>query len=354
MIKFFRKIRQNLLHEGKTGKYFKYAIGEIILVVIGIFIALQLNNWSEKQKTENKIVSILKEVQKDLGEDIIKSKALFAYYKSRDSIIQLAIDNKLTREDYLGTNNITYLYVAMNAFHLKIHSNGYKNLTDHLDDIPEKFTEIIAPLNEIYTYNKYEIDKFDLRLDKITDRLIDHLAATKPWYYGMNRNQISEEAIHYFLNDSLYKNALYLYSNASQNLTANVLAFNQNAINTYQKIAELTGYPEELPDFIPHHLIDVTPQQFEALTGNYKLIKIKYSNGDIITLEDPFIMKVNNHILEFSDINYDYTVNFYFKDNNNLYGNHSEATIIKNESKNISGLLVKLLDIDYEFIKVDY
>ena len=47
MIKFFRKIRQNLLSEGKSRKYFKYAIGEIVLVVIGILIALQINNWNE-------------------------------------------------------------------------------------------------------------------------------------------------------------------------------------------------------------------------------------------------------------------------------------------------------------------
>ena len=53
MIKFFRKIRQNLLSEGKTGKYFKYAIGEIVLVVIGILIALQINNWNIKVKEKN-------------------------------------------------------------------------------------------------------------------------------------------------------------------------------------------------------------------------------------------------------------------------------------------------------------
>jgi len=52
MIKFFRKIRQNLLMENKTGKYFKYAIGEIILVVIGILIALQINNWNENRKNK--------------------------------------------------------------------------------------------------------------------------------------------------------------------------------------------------------------------------------------------------------------------------------------------------------------
>lgn len=50
MIKFFRSIRQNLLMENKTGKYLKYAFGEIILVVIGILIALQINNWNSFKK----------------------------------------------------------------------------------------------------------------------------------------------------------------------------------------------------------------------------------------------------------------------------------------------------------------
>ncbi|WP_394746747.1 DUF6090 family protein [Spongiimicrobium salis] len=53
MIKFFRKIRQNLLSEGKTGTYLKYAIGEIVLVVIGILIALQINNWKENSKEKD-------------------------------------------------------------------------------------------------------------------------------------------------------------------------------------------------------------------------------------------------------------------------------------------------------------
>ena len=50
MIKFFRKIRYNLMEQNKTGKYFKYAIGEIVLVVIGILIALSINNWNEERK----------------------------------------------------------------------------------------------------------------------------------------------------------------------------------------------------------------------------------------------------------------------------------------------------------------
>jgi hypothetical protein len=62
MIKLFRNIRQNLLAEGKTSKYLKYAIGEIILVVIGILIALSLNNWNENRKIakfENEILTLI-------------------------------------------------------------------------------------------------------------------------------------------------------------------------------------------------------------------------------------------------------------------------------------------------------
>ena len=69
MIKFFRKIRQNLLMENKTGKYFKYAIGEIILVVIGILIALQINNWNENSKRKSKEIKIYYEIlTQDVGD----------------------------------------------------------------------------------------------------------------------------------------------------------------------------------------------------------------------------------------------------------------------------------------------
>lgn len=50
MIKFFRKIRQNLLEEGRIGKYLKYAFGEIVRVVFGILIAFQLNEWNDHHK----------------------------------------------------------------------------------------------------------------------------------------------------------------------------------------------------------------------------------------------------------------------------------------------------------------
>ena len=70
MIKFFRKIRQSLLSEGNTGKYFKYAIGEIVLVVIGILIALQINNWNESRKDREQEKEFLIGLKETLNRDL--------------------------------------------------------------------------------------------------------------------------------------------------------------------------------------------------------------------------------------------------------------------------------------------
>ena len=70
MIKFFRHIRQQLLTENKFSKYLLYAIGEIVLVVIGILIALQINNWNEESKRKLRITSYITSLQVDLRNDI--------------------------------------------------------------------------------------------------------------------------------------------------------------------------------------------------------------------------------------------------------------------------------------------
>ena len=82
MIKFFGKIRENVLIENKTGKYLKYALGEIILVVIGILIALSINNWNENRKLDRKRENYYNQLITDLNSDIAYSKTLVSAFKN--------------------------------------------------------------------------------------------------------------------------------------------------------------------------------------------------------------------------------------------------------------------------------
>jgi len=116
MIKFFRKFRQKFISEGNIGKYFKYAIGEIILVVIGILIALQINNWNNnnqlrvlerKYLTEikNSLESDLPDIQfnLDFNESRLKSNEIILQYMNREIIYS---DSKVPLwQSYLHNKN---------------------------------------------------------------------------------------------------------------------------------------------------------------------------------------------------------------------------------------------------------
>ena len=67
MIKFFRHIRKDLMEQNKTGKYIKYAIGEIILVMVGILLALQVSNWNNDRLCNNLERNTLLQLKEDIG-----------------------------------------------------------------------------------------------------------------------------------------------------------------------------------------------------------------------------------------------------------------------------------------------
>ena len=126
MIKFFRHIRQNLIMENKTSKYLKYAIGEIVLVVIGILIALQINNWNESQKALKKekiyLVKLSQNIKDDISllEDIIKT----------DSII--INDLKKLSEEILTATSIQDINLKTNSRFRYLLFNPNKTTLDNI------------------------------------------------------------------------------------------------------------------------------------------------------------------------------------------------------------------------------
>ncbi|KGL61246.1 hypothetical protein ATE90_0858 [Polaribacter sp. Hel1_33_96] len=123
MIKFFRRIRYDLMEKNKTGKYLKYAIGEIILVMIGILLALQVNNWNEKSKEDIVLKEALKQIAQDLKQDEVVLNG-FLRGDSRRVEYLLALSN--------GTYNTirldSIMYNLDNYFFFYKSNNSYSSL----------------------------------------------------------------------------------------------------------------------------------------------------------------------------------------------------------------------------------
>jgi lipocalin len=137
MIKFFRKIRQKLLSENKFSKYMIYAIGEIILVVIGILIALQINNWNEQQKVKSSEIALLKTFKNSLQKDLVNIDWHIEEFRTVDYSINILIRAFNENIPYHDSLNFHFLnstarwmpsieqevYVTMTATDLNIITN---------------------------------------------------------------------------------------------------------------------------------------------------------------------------------------------------------------------------------------
>ena len=88
------------METGKTGKYLKYAIGEIVLVMIGILLALQVNNWNEQRVTNKLEVSTLQELITTLVQDTIKLKNELIKFENKFNQINLLLNHITNRQPY--------------------------------------------------------------------------------------------------------------------------------------------------------------------------------------------------------------------------------------------------------------
>ncbi len=145
MIKFFRKIRQKTLTENKFSKYLLYAIGEIILVVIGILIALQVNNWNEKRKQDERFMFGLRELY---GE--IKSTAFYeSALKDKLTFQLIRMDSVLYKSEGIPKRRLPAMIQLFDQYGLDVRDNKWK--AEYLEFVPgdEKRNEMARALRSI-------------------------------------------------------------------------------------------------------------------------------------------------------------------------------------------------------------
>jgi hypothetical protein len=111
MIKFFRHIRRSLINQNNMGKYFKYAIGEILLVVIGILIALSINNWNESNKRTAQEIEILKEIKHELEDALEEYSNDVEDHERNLNSTKIIRNTMLYNKEYNDSLNAHFLYM---------------------------------------------------------------------------------------------------------------------------------------------------------------------------------------------------------------------------------------------------
>jgi hypothetical protein len=202
MIRLFRTIRQKLLSEKSYGIYILYASGEIILVVVGILLALQIDTWSENKKTQNELTEIFDEIYEDL---VLDSSSISNTLLERQLDLEaqtrviMAIRDDLPFSDQIQSD----LGRIMIRRPIALVSSGFNLLKESsltsMEDrvlrmaLIEYYEKVVLEMEEEYMDDKFEFETVLLPYVRL------HFKVWEYGQYGIPVDWESLKADHYFI-----------------------------------------------------------------------------------------------------------------------------------------------------------
>jgi hypothetical protein len=195
MIPFFRKIRKKIADDNKPIKYLRYAIGEIVLVVIGILIALSINNWNENRKKgiaeQNLYQTLISSLESDLEDANDKISSVDKSIKAQEIFIINSFEeikdkfNTVQLEEFLySVSNSSRSFFPNYGLYEKISNNNQIDLIQS--------TELQMKIIELYEQYYKRYNDIDLNLEQQV-------------VFSLNDNYFSKIEDHYINNNGNYR-----------------------------------------------------------------------------------------------------------------------------------------------------
>lgn len=259
VIQFFKQIRLNLIKKEKVVKYLLYATGEIVLVVIGILLALYVNNINQKDREEREVKILLDKSFKELEGNIHGVSYNINLWLEKDSIYHMTMQDKINAQDFLNEEVPHDWYLNLPLFRADHYSLGkVLNNEEKLPDELEHFNRLLKVLDNRKTNL---IDPLNIELRKIVDGIIDE-EKKYSWASVYNDDMISEK-IDYLLENYLFKNiATQFHFKGVKNYAVNLSNYRHWAIQCYYELGEYLGRKDVVTSF-------QIPDDYQWLAGNW-------------------------------------------------------------------------------------
>ncbi|MEM6723609.1 MAG: hypothetical protein AAF598_06195 [Bacteroidota bacterium] len=184
-------------------KYLAYSVGEIALVTIGILLAIQANNFNESQKEKRSINEIYARISSDIDRNIQSAEEFLANYKEMEYLYEKVLNDSI-HPDHLG-QGLPFLITGLIKY--EYDQTGVTQLKNKSLSSP-------SALELIKIYESAQIN-FLAYTEAIEQNVQDNLTNWRdqyPWFQAYVNNQLTDEAVNYFLNNQDYKNRVaYFY-----------------------------------------------------------------------------------------------------------------------------------------------
>ncbi|NNK73904.1 MAG: hypothetical protein HKO94_12005 [Flavobacteriaceae bacterium] len=198
--------------KNKISSYLLYAIGEILLVMVGILLALQVNNWNQKRIQKNQLDGILLAVSNDLKTDTIVANQVIDHYEiNNERSIQL-LKGEMTKEEFESCAECRSLVTVYKPFVIQL--KGFDQLKNFTDQQGTQTDSLITTITQFYTVFKKNLDDSN---QFIKEEVLNNLKyyREKSWFVYWTQGMLTDEMIDFFMNDQGHLNRI-----ASHNVLA--------------------------------------------------------------------------------------------------------------------------------------
>lgn len=266
MLRFFRQIRQKLIEQDKVRKYVWYALGEVLLVMIGILLALQVNNWNEQRKNKASAELILAGVSADLLNDVREAQHVL---NRIDRITEYA--NKFQKDSISNEDmgNLYQLGMEWDAF--VMNKESYLTLNDNKDKIPDKYQEVTAGLNEYYTRSETSINAKQAHIEQHILDYNKYLANKNDWYIDFATGNYTTEVADYFSTSVLHKQNVALYTKLLKDVTTQLTEVRNRARFFYLILQNLLYEEVKYSPYIELPDLEIDKEKAAGLSGTYRV-----------------------------------------------------------------------------------
>ena len=294
MLPFFRKIRWRLAQDNQFFKYSRYAIGEILLVVIGILIALYINNWNQERKEKERFDIVLSEVEAELITNIMDSRNTLNYMFRNDSLISHILHDNLQFEDYKKNPFLGRSIIG--SYIPPLPDDAFKkliNVNAKTDSIQET---ILKRLKQIYTY-KEEIADGGEKLSNFSLELANSYQEFS-WFKDFMLGIPNTKYFEYLAENPKFKKHALIYARDQlRSLRLDIERFDIRGRMVYRMIYDYLEERKMMHDDSLYFQYD--PNQFKHYTGVF--IESEWDDpDDESNAMDSIVISIENNKLFFT------------------------------------------------------
>ena len=333
----FRKMRAASLEENNTSAYWKYAIGEVVFVVVGILLAFQIDMWGERRNAREHTHYLFGQVHDELALNIQNCNGQIGEYLFKDTMVNHILTGKADRQTY--RDHWQYATILLGQAEVEVSDDAFLNLVNSEDGLSSSEREILVELKTLYGPTKKGLENLN---DMATESAFSYHKQYKEefgWYAELVSNwSVPEEMIDYCLEDPSFINSVAYFQMVNLlNHYRNTLSFRKDAIALHERLSEEMGFEEDSTLLFP------ASQSLDAVgmySGFYDL-EVVMSDGKLIGKK---IRKSDGVVFDEQRMYPEVLDAFSFDGN--------FCRLVRDSSDAVSGLTISLGTSQFDFVRL--